>query len=94
MTQNQIAYWNLKENQRHNKVSEDETNRSNVVKETETNRANLEKERLNRAQHKLEKNKVTSQEIRNWANFAEDLWSENVIGPMRNKINTVMSLFK
>lgn len=33
MTQNQINYWNLKESQRHNYISETETNRHNVATE-------------------------------------------------------------
>lgn len=41
MTTNQINYWNLQENKRHNVVTEGETNRHNVATETETNRHNL-----------------------------------------------------
>lgn len=44
MTANQIAYWNLQENKRHNRSVETETNRSNVARETETNRSNKARE--------------------------------------------------
>lgn len=40
MTKNQIAYFNAKETQRHNYVTEQETNRSNLAKEYETYRHN------------------------------------------------------
>lgn len=46
MTQNQIAYWTLQENQRANKVRENETNRHNVIDEALTakmNNSNIEK---------------------------------------------------
>lgn len=41
MTHNQIEYWNLQENKRHNLASESETARHNVSTEGETNRHNL-----------------------------------------------------
>ena len=44
MTQNQIAYWRLKEDQRSNLAKEAETNRSNLAKEAETYRSNVENE--------------------------------------------------
>lgn len=40
MTGNQINYWNLQENKRHNVATEGETYRHNVVGETETERHN------------------------------------------------------
>lgn len=40
MTQNQIRYWEHKENVRHNTTTETETNRHNVVTERETERNN------------------------------------------------------
>lgn len=53
MTNIQIAYWNMKENRRHNYASEVETNRHNVRTEgqqdralTETNRHNIATEAL------------------------------------------------
>lgn len=46
MTHNQIDYWNLKETERHNVVSEKETNRHNVVTEVETNRHNVATENI------------------------------------------------
>lgn len=53
MTANQIAYWNLKETERSNRVREGETERSNKARESETFRSNLAKEtetnRSNRA---------------------------------------------
>lgn len=51
MTKNQIDYWNLVENQRHNAAVEafnqgtlSESKRSNLAKEAETNRSNVSKE--------------------------------------------------
>lgn len=41
MTHNQIEYGRLKEDTRHNKVTESETSRHNTVVEVETNRHNL-----------------------------------------------------
>ena len=45
MTQNQIAYFNALENQRHNKVAEAETYRYNTLTTGETNRSNIVNER-------------------------------------------------
>lgn len=54
MTHNQIDYWNLKENQAHNRATERETYRSNKAKEhlsmseqRETHRANVAREGFN-----------------------------------------------
>lgn len=44
MTHNQIEYWNLQENKRHNLASEGETNRHNVSTESETYRHNVQSE--------------------------------------------------
>jgi hypothetical protein len=44
MTQNQIKYWTLLEEKRHNVATESETNRHNVVDEGETHRANTVRE--------------------------------------------------
>lgn len=44
MTQNQIAYHNMLENQRANIAREDELNRSNKARESENTRANLASE--------------------------------------------------
>lgn len=46
MTQNQIAYQNLKENQRANLAREGENLRSNLAKETETHRSNVQSETI------------------------------------------------
>lgn len=46
MTRNQIEYWNLQENKRHNLVSEGETGRHNVVTEGETGRHNVTTEAI------------------------------------------------
>jgi hypothetical protein len=46
MTMNQIAYHNMRENQRSNLARERETYRSNVVREEETHRSNLAKENI------------------------------------------------
>lgn len=50
MTHNQIEYWNLQENKRHNTVTEAETGRHNVVTESETQRHNVETEEFNISQ--------------------------------------------
>lgn len=47
MTANQIAYWNMRENERSNRANEAETNRSNVTRERETERSNRAKEAEN-----------------------------------------------
>jgi vacuolar-type H+-ATPase subunit I/STV1 len=44
MTKNQLEYQSLREDKRHNEISEAETKRSNLAKETETNRSNLAEE--------------------------------------------------
>lgn len=44
MTANQIAYWNMRENERSNRARETEENRSNLVREAETERSNRAKE--------------------------------------------------
>lgn len=44
MTHNQIEYQNYKENVRHNKSAEEETNRHNVAGEVETKRHNIANE--------------------------------------------------
>lgn len=50
MTANQIAYWQLKENERSHLASEGETNRANLAKERENYRSNTAKEKeTNRA---------------------------------------------
>lgn len=41
MTQNQIAYWNLRESERHNLSTEQESKRHNIVGEKETYRHNI-----------------------------------------------------
>jgi hypothetical protein len=46
MTTTQIAYWNMKEGKRHNKVTERETKRHNKVGEKETKRHNVAGENL------------------------------------------------
>jgi hypothetical protein len=46
MTQNQIAYQNLKETQRANLAREIETRRSNIARETETKRSNIQSETI------------------------------------------------
>lgn len=46
MTQNQIAYWNLQETERHNKAGEDENKRHNVTTEGETFRHNYVTEQV------------------------------------------------
>jgi hypothetical protein len=91
MTQNQIAYWSLQENQRHNRAAEDETSRSNRAKETETNRANLAKEGLGEKQFTLDKHKSTSQEIRNWYS---ELVSKPVISAAESGAKFIGGLFK
>lgn len=48
MTQNQIAFQNLKETQRTNLARESETQRSNIARETETARSNRAGEGLGR----------------------------------------------
>lgn len=58
MTQNQIAYWAMMENKRHNTAQERENYRSNKVKESETRRANIAGEDI----------KVTSNALSAWGN--------------------------
>lgn len=69
MTRNQIAYWEHKENVRHNIATEKETNRSNVVKEKETSRHNVvtekETERHNRATELLTTTQLSEQNRHN-----------------------------
>lgn len=45
MTQTQVAYWNYKENQKHNRISEAEDQRSHLADETERALHNRETER-------------------------------------------------
>lgn len=45
MTQTQVAYWNYKENQKHNRISEAEEQRSHLADETERSLHNRETER-------------------------------------------------
>lgn len=47
MTHNQIEYWSLKEDQRHNRAVETETNRQNVAVLEETKRHNVASENFN-----------------------------------------------
>lgn len=73
MTGNQIAYWNLVENQRANKAKEAENYRSNVAKETETNRSNLIKEgetnRSNLANEAISRDQLLEQKRNNDLNY-------------------------
>lgn len=48
MTTNQLRYWELQENKRHQRVVENETQRSNIARERETIRSNVAGELNNR----------------------------------------------
>lgn len=80
MTANQIAYWRLQEDKRHNLAQEgisgdtlSETKRSNIAKEAETNRSNLAKEmELNRANVTNEMLKAESQAENKRSNLAKE----------------------
>lgn len=75
MTHNQIAYANLIENRRHNKVVESETHRSNVANETEANRHNVsvenEANRHNVATEEETKRHNLINEAQGWAQIEE-----------------------
>lgn len=69
MTKNQIEYWKMIEDSRHNKEVERETNRANQAKEQEQQRSNLSNEDIAR-----EKNKLTRQ-----ANTINQLYNERYL---------------
>lgn len=53
MTQNQIAYWSLQEEKRHNSAQEAENKRANLAKEHEANRTNVANENIKREQNAI-----------------------------------------
>lgn len=69
MTRNQIDYWNLQENSRHNVVTEKETGRHNLATEQETARSNMAREvetgRHNRATESIDLGKLQEQSRHN-----------------------------
>lgn len=53
MTKNQIEYWKMVEDSRHNKITERELERSNRTKEQEQQRSNLSNEEISRERNRL-----------------------------------------
>jgi vacuolar-type H+-ATPase subunit I/STV1 len=78
MTQNQLRYQELKEEQRSNLARETETNRSNLANELETNRSNLAKEletnRANLAKEKQAKREFAADTVFNTLDNVGAVW--------------------
>lgn len=74
MTHNQIEYWNLQENKRHNTVTEAETGRHNVVTENETQRHNVETEEFNISQlQETQRHNISTEAETNRHNIAAEV---------------------
>lgn len=58
MTSNQVAYWSLQEEKRHNRAQENEMVRSNTTREQETERSNKSRESLEHAKNLLSREKM------------------------------------
>lgn len=81
MTQNQIAYWNYKEAQKHNRATEKETSKHNRITEAETGRHNQvseyvdlgnldESQRTHKANEAIQQQNVSQQGWKNQQDVA------------------------
>lgn len=90
MTGNQINYWNLQENKRHNVVTEEETGRHNRATES-IDLGNLnETRRHNLATERLEGGKLSETTRHNLA-YENELSRHNKVGEEQNAVNLGIS---